>query len=107
MSTEICEVIVTADDAEWLASLTRGLVEERLCACGQSITPIRSIYRWQGAIEDATEARVALHTRVELVPQIIERIKERHSYDVPCIIALPIIDGTPDYIEWVRAETTP
>ena len=42
-----------------------------------------------------------------LLPQLIKRIKEKHSYDVPCIIAVPVVDGNPDYIEWVRAETTP
>ena len=105
MSTDICEVIVTSDDAAWLAGLTRELVEERLVACGQNIAPIRSIYRWQGAIEDETEARVALHTRADLVPQVIARTKEKHSYDVPCIIVVPVVDGNPDYIDWVRAET--
>ena len=105
MSTDICEVVVTSDDAGWLAGLTRELVEERLVACGQTIAPIRSIYRWQGAIEDETEARVALHTRIDLVSQVIERPREKHAYDVPCIIVVPIVDGNPDYIDWVRAET--
>jgi periplasmic divalent cation tolerance protein len=105
MSTDICEVIITSDDPGWLAGLTRELVEERLVACGQAIAPIRSIYRWQGAIEDETEARVALHTRLDLAPQVIERTREKHSYDVPCIIVVPIVDGNPDYIDWVRAET--
>ena len=105
MTTDICEVIVTADNAEWLAGLTRELVEARLIACGQNISTIRSIYRWQGAIEDETEARVAFHTRVDLVPEVIERTKEKHSYDVPCIIVLPVVDGNPDYIDWIRSET--
>jgi periplasmic divalent cation tolerance protein len=107
MSTDICEVIVTSDDPDWLASFTRTLVEERLVACGQNITQVRSIYRWQGAIEEATEARVALHTRADLVDRIIERTKQAHSYDVPCVIALPVVGGNPDYIEWVRTETVP
>ena len=105
MTTDICEVIVTADNAEWLAGLTRELVEARLIACGQNISTIRSIYRWQGGVEDETEARVAFHTRVDLVPEVIERTKEKHSYDVPCIIVLPVIDGNPEYIDWVRSET--
>ena len=106
MTTDICEVIITADNPEWLASFTRKLVEERLVACGQNMTDIRSIYRWQGAIEDEAEARVALHTRLNLVPRIVERTKQEHSYDVPCVIALPVVEGNPDYLDWVRAETT-
>src|SRR3954465_2093599 len=54
---EFCEVVVTADDADWLAGFTRTLVEERLAACGQAVREIRSIYRWQGAVHDETEAR--------------------------------------------------
>lgn len=107
MTTDACEVIVTSDDPEWLASFTRSLVEKRLCACGHSIAPIRSIYRWEGAIHDALEARVSLHTRMDLVPRIVERTNRSHSYQVPCVIALPILDGNPEYIEWIRAQTTP
>ncbi len=104
-STDICEVVITAGDAETLASLTRTLVEERLAACGQNIAPIRSIYRWEGTVQDDPEARVGLHTRTALVPELVERVKALHSYDVPCVIALPVIAGNPAYIAWVLAET--
>ncbi len=105
MNTDICEVVVTAGDAETLAKLTRTLVEERLASCGQNIASIRSIYRWDGAVHDEPEARVGLHTRATLVPELVERIKVLHSYEVPCIIALPVVGGNPAYIEWVSAET--
>lgn len=105
MNTDICEVIVTAGDAEALVKLTRALVDERLAACGQNIASIRSIYRWDGAIQDDPEARVALHTRAALVPELTERAKALHSYDVPCVIALPVVGGNPAYIQWVVAET--
>jgi periplasmic divalent cation tolerance protein len=105
MTTELCEVIVTASSAEWLAGFTRTLIEERLAACGQNIAAIRSIYRWQGKIEDEGEARVALHTRLALVPAITERANAEHPYDVPCVIALPILDGNPAYLTWVEEET--
>jgi periplasmic divalent cation tolerance protein len=104
--TDICEVIITADDAEWLLGFTRSLVADRLAACGQHILSIRSVYRWQGAIEDEGEARVALHTRTDLVPAIVERTNQEHSYDVPCVIALPVVAGNPAYIEWVIAQTS-
>ena len=61
MSTDICEVVITADDAEWLAAFTRSLVEDRLVACGHNIAAIRSIYRWRAQCIVA-EAWVGLHT---------------------------------------------
>ena len=107
MTSGISEVIVTADDPEWLATFTRTLVEERLCACAQHFAPIRSIYRWQGDIEDSAEVRVALHTRSELVAELIERIERDHPYEVPCVLSIAIDDASPAYIEWVRKETAP
>jgi periplasmic divalent cation tolerance protein len=106
MTTDICEVIITADDPEWLVTFTRSLVDDRLAACGQHVMSIRSVYRWQGAVEDAGEARVALHTRASLVPAIVARADRDHPYDVPCVIALPVISGNPAYVDWVLSETT-
>ena len=105
--TGICEVVITAADPEWLAGFTRRLVTDRLAACGQQVTAIRSIYRWDGAIQDDAEARVALHTRVELVGRIVERAEAEHPYDVPCVLALPILAANPAYTAWVLQETTP
>lgn len=107
MPEEICEVIVTAPDAEWLAEFTRRLVEDRLTACGHLSTPIRSIYRWQDQIDDTTEARVALHTRRSLVSKITERAQAEHPYEVPCVLALDVLDGSADYLQWVRDQTEP
>ncbi len=105
MSEDYCEIIITAESADWLVEFTRRLVDDRLAACGQNIASIRSIYRWEGAVQDEPEARVALHTRTSLVPAILERTKTEHPYDVPCVIALPIIDGNPSYLEWIREST--
>jgi periplasmic divalent cation tolerance protein len=105
MDEECCEVVVTAADPEWLAGFTRTLVEERLAACGHVISPIRSIYRWEGAVHDESEARVALHTRRALVPAVIERTQELHPYDIPCVIALSLSDGDPEYVRWIVDET--
>ena len=106
MSVEdVCEVVVTGPDAEWLAGFARRLVERRLAACGQIICQVRSIYRWQGVVEDEPEARVALHTRVSLVPAIVERADAEHPYEVPCVIALPLVAGNPAYVQWVLDST--
>jgi periplasmic divalent cation tolerance protein len=102
---ECCEVVVTAADADWLAGFTRTLVDERLAACGHVQNPIRSVYRWAGSVQDEAEARVALHTRRSLVQAIVARTDELHPYDVPCVIALPLVDGNPEYLRWIVAET--
>jgi periplasmic divalent cation tolerance protein len=105
MTDDLCEVIITAPDAEWLSELTRNLVDDRLAASGHNISPIRSIYRWQGEIRDHTEGRVALHTRRSLVTEIVAKINREHPYQVPGVIALPILDGNPDYLRWIRDVT--
>lgn len=105
MDAEYCEVIITAGDADWLAGFTRDLVTDRLAACGHNIATIRSIYRWDGAVQDDPEARVALHTRTGLVEEIVRRANDVHPYDVPCVIALPILAGNPAYLAWIASET--
>ena len=104
-SDDVCEVVVTADNEEWLADFTRYLVGEKLAACGHLSSPIRSIYHWAGELHDESEARVALHTRAALVPRIVEEADRRHPYDVPCVIALPIAAGNPAYVQWIMDET--
>ncbi len=106
MAADICEVVITAADPEWLAQFTRRLVEDRLAACGHQIAAIRSIYRWDGAVQDDPEARVALHTRTALVDAIVARADAEHPYEVPCVIALPVVAANPAYAAWVVAETS-
>ena len=105
MDEELCEVVVTAGDPDWLVGFTRTLVERRLAACGHNWSAIRSIYRWHGAVHDEPEARVALHTRRSLVPAIVALADELHPYDVPCVIALLLVGGNPAYLAWIAAET--
>ncbi|AEV83727.1 Protein CutA [Actinoplanes sp. SE50] len=105
MTEQICEVVITAGSAEWLADFTRRLVERRLAACGQITPQVRSIYRWQGAVEDEGEARVAVHTRLSLVDAIVAAAEREHPYDVPCVLALPVVGGNPRYVAWVLEQT--
>lgn len=105
MSDDIAEVVITAPDPDWLADFTRRLVHDRLAACGQVQAGVRSIYQWQDAIEDEPEARVSLHTRLDLVPAIVARAEREHPYDVPCVLALPVVAANPAYQKWVLAET--
>jgi periplasmic divalent cation tolerance protein len=105
VSDDCCEVVVTAADADWLAGFTHRLVSDRLAACGHVVERIRSVYRWDGVVQDEPEARVALHTRTALVPEIVARADAEHPYEVPCVLALPVAAGNPAYLDWVRAET--
>jgi periplasmic divalent cation tolerance protein len=105
MDDDVVEVVVTAEDAGWLAGWTRDLVEQRLAACGHVQPALRAVYRWNGVVHDEPQARVGLHTRAALVPAIVERARAEHPDEVPCVIALPLTGGHPDYLAWVVAET--
>jgi periplasmic divalent cation tolerance protein len=106
MGEEICEVIITGPSADQIIGFTRGLIDDRLAACGQTVQNIRSVYRWDGDVQDEPEARVAIHTRLSLVPAIVKRADDEHPYDVPCVIALPVLAANPAYAQWVIDETT-
>jgi periplasmic divalent cation tolerance protein len=100
------EVVVTGPTAEWLAGFTRRLVDDRLVACGHVLAPMRAIYRWDGAVHDESQARVGLHTRASLVPEIVARADRDHPDAVPCVIALPLVGGHPAYLRWIVDETS-
>ena len=102
---ECCFCYVTAGSREEGLAIGRALVEERLAACANLVDGMNSVYRWQGAIEEAREAVLILKTRRELVDRLTARVRELHSYDVPCVVALPLQGGNPDYLEWIAAET--
>lgn len=103
-SDDLCSVVLTAPDADWLAEFTRTLVVDRLCAAVH-LFPMRAIYRWEGEIHDVGEYRAECHTRNSLVPNIVERINSEHPYQVPGVVVLPLAGGGPDYLRWVRDET--
>ncbi len=101
----IVDVSITGPDADWLAAHTHRLVDDGLAACGNIIPTIRSIYRWQGKIEDEPEAMVVLHTRAEHVPEIVRRTNVDHPYETVHILATEIVDADPDYRDWILNET--
>lgn len=103
----LCMVYVTAPTAEEAAAIGRVLVEARLAACANVFDGLRSIYRWQGRIEDAREAALILKTREELVPALTEKVRALHSYACPCVVSLPLTGGSADFLAWIRDETAP
>lgn len=106
-SVDVCEVVITAPDPEWLAAFCRRLLTDRLCAAVHAFEAIRSGYWWKKELYDVNEARVVLHTRSSLVPRIVERVEREHPYDVACVAELPIVGGSSKYLEWIMDETTP
>ncbi|NQT72606.1 MAG: divalent-cation tolerance protein CutA [Chloroflexi bacterium] len=81
--------------------LARTLVEEKLVAC-INVADVKSFFRWEGKLEEEEEALLIMKTKADKVKEVIDRVKVLHSYDVPEVIALPIIDGNNDYMDWVR-----
>lgn len=98
-------VFVMAANEDEAAKIARALVEERLAACVNILGPIRSIYRWRGAIEDAREHLLMIKSRARLFSKIERKVRELHSYEVPEIIALPIARGSKPYLDWIFEST--
>ena len=97
-------VYITAKDEEEANRIGQALVGEKLAAC-VNIHPIRSIFRWQGEISQEDEVAILAKTKAELVDEVMSRVKELHSYEVPCIIVLPLEKGNPDFLEWISQST--
>jgi periplasmic divalent cation tolerance protein len=102
---EVRVVLVTAPDEKTAADLARCLVGERLAACVNVVPGVRSIYRWQGAVEEAAEILLVIKTRADRCPALRSRVRELHPYDVPEVLELPASGGSPAYLDWVRAES--
>jgi periplasmic divalent cation tolerance protein len=95
--------LMTAPDMATAEMIARALVEESLAACCNLLPQARSIYRWEGAIEQADEIVVMIKTTASRFEAMRDRVVELHPYDVPEVIALPITDGHAPYLEWVRS----
>lgn len=100
--TGCCQVTTTLPDSDAADRLAQILVRERLAACAQVAGPISSIYRWQGTVEQASECYCHLKTTMKQLPALRARIRELHPYEVPEIIAVPIVDGDASYLQWIE-----
>ncbi len=98
--------ITVPQDAEAMA-IARALVADRLAAGVNVVPGVRSVYRWEGAVREADELIVVAKTRADLMGRLTERVVGLHSYVCPCIVAVPIADGHPDYLSWIEAQTMP
>lgn len=96
---------VTAATTDEATRIARALVDERLAACVNIIAPIVSVYRWEGHVQQDSEVLLVIKTTDARLPDLVRRVKALHSYQVPEVIALPIADGSPDYLRWLLDET--
>jgi periplasmic divalent cation tolerance protein len=98
---EFIVVFVTAGSSAEGERLARALVEERLAACVNRVAAVQSVYRWEGQVEESAEELLVIKTRAELFAALEKRVRELHSYAVPEVIALPIINGSESYLRWL------
>ncbi len=96
----IIVLLTTANKAE-AEKIAQTLLKEKLIACANIISPVTSFFRWKGIIDKAEESLVVMKSRIDLFPQLAERAKGLHSYEVPEILALPIVEGSEAYLAWM------
>lgn len=98
-------ILVTAKDEAQAHKIAEKLVEERLIACANIVPGVQSIFRWQGKTDRAQEVLLVLKSRRRHFPAIVKTVQALHSYDVPEVIALPIVEGNKDYLKWLTEST--
>ena len=98
-------IYVTTPSPQEALRIGRAVVADRLAACANVLPGITSVYRWQGEVQEDGETALILKTRSDLVERLTTRVKELHSYDCPCVVALSIAGGNPDFLQWIAEET--
>lgn len=104
--TQAILIITNVPDSAVAGKISRQLVENRLAACVNVLPPVNSVYHWQGAVEEATEITLLIKTTQNQYSKVEQKIVELHPYDVPEVIALPIVNGLPSYLGWIASETS-
>ena len=105
MKTDCLWVYCTTESIEEAKRISKILVETKLAACVNLIPEMYSIYQWQGKIEESQEVVLIAKTTTDCFEGLKQTIIEQHSYECPCIVALPMIEGNPDFLQWIRSQT--
>lgn len=100
-----CSIYITTKDIEEAKVIGKLLLQARLGACVNIVDRIHSMYWWDNKIQNDSEAILIVKTRTSLINDVIEKVKSVHSYDCPCIVAIPILAGNADYLNWIKNET--
>jgi periplasmic divalent cation tolerance protein len=103
---DVLVVVTTVPDRDQAEAIARALVEERLAACVNILAPATSVYRWQGTVETAEEVPLLIKTVRARLEALVGRLRALHPYALPEVIALPVAGGLPDYLQWVRDESS-
>ena len=98
------QVLTTVDSEEAAERLAHGMVDARLAACVQVVGPVSSVYRWQGAVQAEQEWQCLAKTTAGRLDALVEHLKAHHPYDLPEIVATPIVGGSADYLRWVSEQ---
>jgi periplasmic divalent cation tolerance protein len=107
MKEDVLVVLVTAPTLDEATSIGRTLVEERLAACANIVPGLRSIYRWQDALQDEPEVLLIIKTTAAYFDHLAQRVLELHSYATPEVLALPVTQGVPEYVQWLIQQVGP
>jgi periplasmic divalent cation tolerance protein len=105
MTNEYIQVFTTVEKREDADRIASHVVNQRVAACVQIVGPIHSTYWWKGKVEQAGEWLCVMKTRQDLFPALEREIKNLHPYEVPEIVALPIVAGSKSYLQWIEEET--
>ena len=100
-------VLITIDSEDEAVKIAKALLEENLIACANIIGKIRSLYKWKGEVCDDPEVLIICKSQRHLFSRLSEKVKALHSYDVPEIIAMPLVEGWAPYLQWIEEETQP
>lgn len=100
-------VLTTTGSREEAQQIARALVEARLAACVNIAGPIESVFRWKGQVESASEYLLLVKTTAALFPRVRDAIRQAHSYELPECVALPVDEGSADYLKWMEESVTP
>lgn len=99
-------VFVTVKDPDEAQKISQGLLEQKLIACANILSGVKSLFWWEGKVDQADEALLVMKTQKKLFSGVVKAVKSLHSYSVPEIIALPIVAGSEDYLKWVSESTS-
>ena len=105
MNASCIVVLITAKDRQEAQGIAQALVQEKLIACANVVAGVESLFRWQGKVDIAQEVLLVLKTKRTLFNKLAARVKALHSYETPEIIALPIVAGSRDYLNWIKEST--
>lgn len=98
-------IYITTKDKKEARKIGKELVESRLAACVNIIDDMNSMYWWEGRVQDENEAILIAKTKESLVAELIEKVKSMHSYECPCVVSLPILNGNKKFLKWIEKET--